>query len=714
MAAAFGAVRRLVPSDVGLRMAVWSVSDCATLVARLLEVEPRSAFAELTALLAERGIEAAEALAPEGHGLEPETARFVQALMELVRRRETEAREAEQIRERMEMLSSASFEGLIVHDHGVVCDVNDRLAEMLLAEPRELLGPDTIRNCVAPEDLPDVLERVRTGYEGAYIITGVRFDGSRFRAEFQSKQGRLGDRPVRIAAVRDVTQRERTLERLRESEQRFRDLTEAAFELTVASRDGVIVDVRGPMVEVLGYTVDEVIGRPALDFVAPAARLLTEEELGHPLGGAYVSTLVSKQGELVPVEIVGVNSSLDGVPTRIAGVRDLREVRRLEAERWQLQHQVERMQRLDSLGLMAAGIAHDFNNLLVGVIGNAELLLGSLEAPSQREALLAILSAGQRATDLTQRLLAYSGRGEIAPPSAIDVSVLVSDLGRLISSARSKGIAFVSSVEPGVSVLGDRTTLTQVLLNLSTNAMDASTGGPGKVEVRARRVSRPDARFDDALGATVRPGDWVLLEVEDTGVGMDELTKSRIFEPFFTTKESGHGLGLAACLSIVRAHGGAMHVQSEPGQGTCFSLLLPAAEPAPRKAHKTPRGDTEPCSVLVVDDHPMVRAQMRRSLELRGFSVGEAEDAVACLQLLEQDSFDVVLLDLTMPGITGPELLKTIRGRGMRVPVVLTSGYSLSSEALEPGSFQGFLQKPYGVRELLDAIAAARARGSGT
>jgi PAS domain S-box-containing protein len=682
-----------------------SLADCAHLLARLAEMPAAQARHEVEQVLREKGILAAfEAQ----QGLDPDTAAFVRALLAVVGRREDEERAAQQMKERMEMLSSASFEGILVHEDGVVIDVNDRLGELLRAEPRDLLGPRTMHNCVAPEDLPGVLERVTSGYEGAYVISGVRHDGSRFRAELQSKQGRFGDRPVRIAAVRDVTERERTLELLRESEQRFKDLTETAFDLCVASRDGIVVELRGSLERFLGYSPGEVLGRPVVDFVAPSARLATEQALDGKTEGAYFSTLISKLGEVVPVEVIGVNSSLGGVPTRMAGVRDLRPIRRIEAERWQLQHQVERMQRLDSLGLLAGGIAHDFNNLLVGVIGNAELLLMAALPPDSRDLASGILSAGQRATDLTRRLLAYSGRGEVAPPRALDVGELVTDLDSLVSSARAKGIVMTTNIEPGTAVMGDRTTLLQVLLNLSTNAIDALESSRGRVEIRARRVSYPDARFDDAIGATVRPGSWVLLEVEDDGVGMDDVTKSRIFEPFFSTKERGHGLGLAACLGILRGHGGALHVESAPHQGSCFSLLLPAAEPVDRGTPRQRPSDIEPCCVLVVDDHPMVRAQMRRSLELRGFTVFDAEDGQACLEHLERRRFDLILLDMTMPGLAGPEVLRTIRRRGLMVPVVLTSGYTLSAEALDAGSFQAFLQKPYGIGELMEAIERAR------
>ena len=206
---------------------------------------------------------------------------LVESLLSLALARASEIDEHQQTRERLEMLSQASFEGIMVNESGVVIDANQRLAEILRTDQESLLGPDTTRTYVAPEDLPGVLARLREEYEGSYVITGVRKDGTRFRAELQTKQGRLGERPVRIAAVRDVTERERTLELLRESEARLRDLVDTIFDLTVLSRDGVVLEVRGDLHDILGYAPDEVVGHSLLDFVAPsslplASRIVSE------------------------------------------------------------------------------------------------------------------------------------------------------------------------------------------------------------------------------------------------------------------------------------------------------------------------------------------------------------------------------------------------------------------------------------------------------
>jgi PAS domain S-box-containing protein len=613
-------------------------------------------------------------------------------------------------RERMDMLSAASFEGIFIHVDGVIIDANQRVAELLGCTLAEVLGSNTLLNCAAPEDLPAVLERMQNRFEGTYVITAVRKDGSRFRAELQSKQGKLGTRPVRVVAVRDVTERERTQALVRESETRLRDLAQQAFDFTVVSRNGVAIEVAGDIERVLGFTPEEVVGKRLIDYVAPVAVPLGTRILAEPILKSNELILVSKTGEQVPVEILAVMSTLDGEPVRVGGARDLREARRLENERRRLNEQLQRSQRLESLGVLAGGIAHDFNNLLVGVLGNAELLQGSLSQAEDRELCDAIISAAERAADLTTQLLAYAGQRDLGQRHAVDLAALWRELGTLLEARLSARAQLELSLGEGSVVLGDRATLTQVLMNLLTNASDALEDKSGTIWLSTSRIRNPDARWDRALGATVGPGDWVQVEVRDSGAGMDSSTLQRVFEPFFSTKAQGHGLGLASCLGIVSAHGGAVAVESEPGQGSRFSILLPAAE---RSASEAPRpqarGAVTPCKVLVVDDEAVVRSLLRRSLERRGYQVLEASNGQAGLGAIREGSPDLVVLDMSMPEMDGAEVVRLARAEGFTLPIVITSGYldTFMERRLTPGSFQSFLRKPFSMQELVAAVEAA-------
>jgi nitrogen-specific signal transduction histidine kinase/ActR/RegA family two-component response regulator len=396
----------------------------------------------------------------------------------------------------------------------------------------------------------------------------------------------------------------------------------------------------------------------------------------------------------------------------------MRAVHRLEAERRGLEQQVQRAQRLDSLGVLAGGIAHDFNNLLAGVLGNAELLHDRAKTDEDKEIAAAIITAGQRAAALTRQMLAYAGQRDLGRREPVDLGELVRELRTLLAATLSKKAELELAVDADSLVMGDRVTLGQVVMNLLTNASDALGDRPGRITLRVRRVSEVDARWDQAQGATVGPGRWVLVEVEDTGAGMDEPTRGRVFEPFFSTKERGHGLGLAACLGIVRAHGGAVLVESEVGRGSRFSVLLPATDAATVVEALQPRPTTRPCRVLLVDDEAIVRSQLRRSLELRGYTVIEAASGHAALAALfpapggaETAAIaDVVILDMTMPDLDGAEVLRRLRAAGSRVPVVISSGYLdvAVERRLPQGEFQGFLAKPYGATELVSAIERAR------
>jgi two-component system cell cycle sensor histidine kinase/response regulator CckA len=639
----------------------------------------------------------------------------LRAALELGFMRAVEHEEHEELVERYQMLSNASFEGIMINaDQGVVIEANQRLAELVGYEPAEMLGGQTLLRCVAPEDLPMVRERMRDGLEGAYLITGVRKDGSRFPAEILSKQGKLGNRPVRVVAVRDVSERERANSLLLESERRLRDLAAAAFDYFAVSRDGILIEMGGRVEETMGYPPQQLIGKSWFDHLTPAARSQTQKTVLEGRVFAYETTIVNARGELIPVQIQAVPTTHNGQPARFAGIRDLRPAHRMEAERRRLEQQIERSQRLESLGVLTGGIAHDFNNLLVGILGNADLLLMTLTEAGERESAFAIRAAGERAADLTRQMLAYAGHREPARNDPVDIGELLRELKQLLSATLSKKMELELSIEPGCSVIGDRATLTQVVMNLLTNASDALDGRQGKVQVRVLRMACPDARWDDALGATIGPGAWVLLEVKDSGVGMDEATRDRVFEPFFTTKDTGHGLGLAACLGIVASHKGAILVESAVGQGSCFSVLLPASQHSTSAVTTRDPPLLEPCEVLVIDDEQLVRAHLRRALELRGYRVEEAGSGAAGLARFAKHPPDVVVLDFMMGDMTGVDVIRRIRETGSRVPIVLSTGYleASSERELDPASFQAFLRKPYRTEDLMLAIEQARAQSS--
>jgi PAS domain S-box-containing protein len=658
------------------------------------------------------------ALSPaEEHGLEPcsslelracpELRAGLTALLRVALSRGSERRDLLSARERMALLSSASFEGVIVHVDGAVVDVNSRLLELLRCERSDLIGPGVDPGWfVTAEDLERVRRRWRERTEGPCVVTIIRKDGSRFLAEAQTTQGTFGERPVRMVALRDVTDRERATAQLGESETRLRELAEAAFDYIVFSRDGVIVEVTGRVEEVLGYRSDEMVGRPIMAFVAPQSVERAKDNLARHLLGSIEAFGVAKNGEHVPVAALVVETTLRGQPVRMAAIRDLREAHRLEAERRKLEELRQRSQRLESLGVLAGGIAHDFNNLLTGVLGNAELLAEALVEPQDQQLCSAISEAAQRAADLTAQLLAYAGRRELGQRRPLDVSSLWRELGGLLGSRLAPTTRFELHLATDCVVLGDRATLTQVFMNLLTNASDA-LGPMGTIAVTTRRLTHPDRRWQSAVGVPVGAGDWVLIEVRDDGAGMPPETLERIFEPFFTTKARGHGLGLASCLGIVSAHGGALLVESAPARGTMFSVLLPAARAPGAEALSQPAAiEPRQTRILVIDDEPTVRAFLCRSLVRRGFSVLEAGGGSEGLRLLAETRPDLIVLDLGMPDLDGAEVLRRLRADGLVVPVIIASGHvdSATEHRLVPGSYQDFLRKPFSPADLFAAV----------
>jgi PAS domain S-box-containing protein len=395
----------------------------------------------------------------------------------------------------------------------------------------------------------------------------------------------------------------------------------------------------------------------------------------------------------------------DGRAVRVicAGV-DVTEQRRLEAK-------LQQTQRLESLGVLAGGIAHDFNNLLMGVLGNASLARRVLPDGSPAQTRLRdVETAAQRASELTNELLAYSGSGHVANET-LDLREVVGELTALLQTAISKKATLVLDHGSDRAVIdADPGQLRQVIMNLITNASDALGDGSGTITLSTGTVTldqpfRTDAPAADALP----PGRYAALEVRDTGSGMDEETLSRVFDPFFTTKLTGRGLGMAAVLGIVRGHRGAIRIQSLPGDGTVATVLFPLSE-RPATAPEPPvpapalvaRG-----AVLVIDDDPMVRTLLDSVLRDAGFEVITAGDGESGLARFAEhaDRIQLVLLDLTMPRLGGHEVVEVMRHRAPAARIVLMSGYTAESvEHLTRMPGVRFLKKPFRMEALFGQV----------
>jgi signal transduction histidine kinase len=370
-------------------------------------------------------------------------------------------------------------------------------------------------------------------------------------------------------------------------------------------------------------------------------------------------------------------------------------------------------QKLEALGVLAGGIAHDFNNLLTVILGNTSLVLGRLpEESPERSPLEQVEVASRRCADLARQMLAYSGRGKFVV-DVVDLGTVVGDLAELIKATISKKAKLSLHFAPDTPPIeADVTQLHQVILNLITNASEAIGDDNGSITVSSERVSADRAYLRAHGAAGLSEGTYALLDVVDTGSGMDRDTMEKLFDPFFTTKFTGRGLGLAAVQGIVRGHRGAIQVQTEPGLGTSFRLLFPAATRPPnaKVAGAAPPTDVLHGTVLIADDDEQIRALAAYMLESLGFDVVTVPDGTQALRVLadQTNEFAFVLLDLMMPGMSGEEVVDELRRLGADTPVILCSGYN-SQELGQRFSGRGvaaFVQKPYELKQLRAAALA--------
>jgi PAS domain S-box-containing protein len=541
-----------------------------------------------------------------------------------------------------------------------------------------------------------------------------------FDAEVDARDLRAHVRPLKnaqgtiegvVGIAIDVTDRVVAERALRFSEHGYRSMAEAApYAICRSTIGGALLQVNASMADMLGYegdTAPELLLRdlPAI-FRAP-------ENFEH-----FRQVLIEK-GRHAGVDTAWVRRDGSEIQVRVSGrlarqgngeishldvfAEDVTDVKRLEAE---LSH----AQKMQAVGQLAGGVAHDFNNLLTVIGGHAELMLRDETRPAVRERLADVKSAAERAGWLTNQLLAFSRR-QVLHSRTVDLNEVIANLSGMLGRVIRENVQV--TVEPGEEtafVNADPNEIERVVVNLAVNAQDAMPGG-GHLTIRTSRVTVAEGE-----GGKVRPGEYVELMVQDTGVGMDRDTMARVFEPFFTTKSTvgGTGLGLAVVYGIVRQSGGHVHVESQPGAGATFRIRLPRVESAgaPTRAADPRRsipGGTE--TILFAEDDTAIRILVTRTLEVLGYRVLSAPDGLAALEMASrhEGEIDMLLTDVIMPSVGGQELAQRLRLAIPGLKVAFVSGYAGDAMALRKLGESRFLQKPFTlealarmVREVLD------------
>jgi PAS domain S-box-containing protein len=531
-----------------------------------------------------------------------------------------------------------------------------------------------------------------------------------YQTDIEPKSQDLQMLSIVASAIGVEEDRRRAEETLRETNAKLQAVIEAAPVAVVSlDRQGRVTSWNKSAENMFGFAAEEVIGRPHPivpdDKKEEFQTLFLQALQGRVLSGVELLRR-RKDGSFIDVNLhTAPMQDAQGSIIGVMGVLvDITARKRDEAERLALERKLLDAQKLESLSVMAGGIAHDFNNLLTVILGNASLAAMEIAENSPvRPHLDNIEKASLQAAELCKHMLAYAGRGRFLL-QRMDLNSLLEELRHFFNISLNVNISLnIDLAQDPLPVEADSAQLRQLVVNLVNNAAEAIGDQPGSITIRTGLMQANRAYLaQTVLAPDLAEGQYVFLEVTDTGCGMSPETQAKIFDPFFSTKFTGRGLGLAAALGIVRGHKGALEVASQLGHGTTFKILLPCIEtpaqesdisPAPSKSWQG-RG-----TILVVDDEADVRTVTSGMLQSLGFDVLTASDGQAGLETFQRhaDQIIIVLLDLAMPKMNGVEAFREMHRLRSSVPVLLMSGYSesLATERFGDQGPAGFLQKPF-------------------
>lgn len=531
------------------------------------------------------------------------------------------------------------------------------------------------------------------------------------RVGLETLAGQVGQMIAREQAQAGLREREANLATLFAS---IRDM------LFVLDEDHLILRTNRAATDALGYEEEELAGKPMADLQPARLHEDTVKAREEVLAGkrtVFDGILCTRDGREIPVGTSVVTGFWNGRPAFFYVSRDITERLQAETTRLSLERQVQLARKLESLGILAGGVAHDFNNLLTVILGNAELARGFLddEHPGQKRLDL-IMQTARHASALCRQMMTYSGRGPLVT-EVVYTNEFFDEMRAFLRTIVSDHVWFELHVEENLPpVMGDPSQLRQVMMNLAVNASDAIGDRDGSITIRVGlRDCEEDLWERTILVPGWGSGHYIVIEVADTGCGMDEDTQKRLFDPFFSTKSAGRGLGMAAVLGIMRAHSGAIEVTSEPGEGSVFRLYLHALDEAAALAvreQRTPfgsvhrRGDT----ILFVDDEQPLHEMCRAAGADEGFNVLTAANGLEALEqyMKHGDSIRLVVLDMTMPVMDGASAFRELRKFDPGVRVLIASGYSTTDYEKEFAGehLVGVLHKPYSLDDLRNVFSS--------